>query len=374
MENRTIKFGILSILVSIVISSSLFADSSPILNKGKKWQIGYYEGGPYSDYTDTMRTLIKALIEFGWIKSQKLPEIDEDVTKPYWGWLSQCSSHYLSFKVENSYSANWDEQKRIKNQKAIIESLQNNKIDLVLAMGTWAGQDLAHNKHDVPVVVLSTSDPIRAGIIKSIDNSGYNHVTARVDPRRYVRQIRMFHRIVGFKTLGVAYENTSDGHIYSAIDEIQKVSKERGFRVIMCNVLDTTSDHKKSDASCIRCYKQLAQQVDAIYITALTCVDRRIKEIVKIFRKYKTPSFSMIGSKFVKKGLLLSISSDSGYNEIGKYYADKIARILNGTKPIELKQEFEDPLDIAVNSETARQIGFDVPKSILTIATEIYEK
>jgi len=336
--------------------------------------MGYYEGGPYSEYTETMKTLIKALIESGWIKKQTLPEISKEVTKPYWQWLTRCNSSYLSFKIEDSYSANWDEKQRIKNKIAITKSLQHHKIDLVLAMGTWAGQDLANNKHTVPVVVLSTSDPILAGIIKSIDNSGYDHVTARADPKRYLRQLRMFHRIVKFETLGVAYENTPDGHIYSALDDIQQVSKDRGFRIITCNVLDTTTDHQKADGSCLKCFEQLSHQVDAIYITALTCVDRRINEIVKIFRKNKTPSFSMIGSRFVKKGFLLSISSDSGYNEIGKYHADKIARILNGTKPIELKQNFEDPLDIAVNKETARQIGFDVPKSILSIATEIYEK
>lgn len=369
-----LKYQILIIFISIVFSPSLLAGNTPIKNNGKKWRIGYYEGGPYSDYTDTMRTLIKGLIDLKWIEARTLPDIHEKGTKAYWKWLTQCNSPYLSFKLENSYSANWNTQKRNTIKQTIIESLRNKKIDLILAMGTWAGKDLANNQHAVPVLVLSTSDPLRAGIIKSINNSGFEHVTARIDPNRYFRQIRMFHRIVGFKTLGVALENTTDGHLYSAMNEIQAVSKERGFKIITCNVLDTNVDHQESDRSCLECYEQLARKVDAIYVTALACVDRRLNEIVNIFKHYKTPSFSMLGSKFVKKGLLLSISSDSGYNELGKYLADKIARILNGTKPVELNQVFEDPLDIAVNNQTARQIGFNVPKSILSIATEIYEK
>jgi hypothetical protein len=52
----------------------------------------------------------------------------------------------------------------------------------------------------------------------------------------------------------------------------------------------------------------------------------------------------------------------------------KFGEILNGTKPITLKQVFEDPLDIAVNMQTVRQIGLDMPKSILSIATEIYDQ
>ena len=54
-------------------TDSLWADSTPILNNGNKWRIGYYEGGPYSDDTDTMRTLVKGLIELGWIKDRNPP-------------------------------------------------------------------------------------------------------------------------------------------------------------------------------------------------------------------------------------------------------------------------------------------------------------
>ncbi len=239
-------------------------------------------------------------------------------------------------------------------------------------MGTWAGQDLATKEHTVPVMVLSTSDPVRAGIIKSIENSGFDHVTARVDPTRYLRQLRMFHRIVDFKTLGIAYEDTPDGRLYSAVADVEQVSRERGFKVLSCMVKDTNIETEKADQSCLKCYSQLAKQADAIYVTALTCTDRKMEALTNIFRKAGKPSFSMVGSKYVKTGLMLSISTDSGYAGLGHYNASKLAEILNGTKPGKLNQLFEDPLDIAVNLETCRQIGFQMPPSILQIATEVY--
>ena len=226
----------------------------------------------------------------------------------------------------------------------------------------------------VPVLVMSTSDPIGAGIIKSAETSGHDHVTARVDSTRYLRQLRMFHRIAGFKTLGIAYENTPNGRIYSALSEARQVAHERGFKIILCEVVDTTADTQKSDHSCMECYQTLSQTAEAIYVTALACADRQVPLLVDMLRTARVPSFSQLGSKFVKRGIMLSISSDSGYTELGRYNAMKFGAILNGVKPIKLNQVFEDPLDISVNMETVRQIGFKMPGNILRIATEIYEK
>ena len=39
----------------------------------------------------------------------------------------------------------------------------------MIAMGTWAGQDLANGEHSVPTVVASCSDPIGSGIVKSAE-------------------------------------------------------------------------------------------------------------------------------------------------------------------------------------------------------------
>lgn len=374
MKIKIIGFITVIFFLFSIFSPILYSKSTPKLNNGKKWRIGYYEGGPYSDYTDTMRTLVKGLIELGWITDKNVPDHHEEMPKPYLNWLVKGKSPYLSFAPEDCYSANWDDKRRIIIRDEILDKLALKQLDLVIAMGTWAGLDLANDQHSVPVMVLSTSNPVRAGIIDSADNSGFDHVTARVDPNRYLRQIRMFHRIVGFKTLGIAYENTQDGRLYSAVSDVHQVAEERGFKVIPCEVYDTTSDIQKSDKSCIECYQKLAKMADAVYVTALTCADRQESEIAKIFRAAKKPTFSMLGSKFVKKGLMLSISSDSGYSELGRYNARKLGEILNGTKPGSLNQLAPDPLDIAINIKTARQIGFHVPETILRIAAEVYEE
>ena len=62
---RVKRGAILLFFLSILLVPYLYAGSgnAPRLNNGKKWRVAYYEGGPYSDYTDTMRTLVHGLIK-----------------------------------------------------------------------------------------------------------------------------------------------------------------------------------------------------------------------------------------------------------------------------------------------------------------------
>ena len=154
MRSRTNRYLCLVALVSILVfvdaSGVMAAQTSPTLNNGKKWRIGYYEGGPFSDYTDTMGTFIEGVMALGWIKGETPPEPVDELPKPYWNWLTQCNSPFLSFNAQDSYSAGWDHQNRLEIRKALLEKLKTGALDLVIAMGTWAGLDLANNEHARP--------------------------------------------------------------------------------------------------------------------------------------------------------------------------------------------------------------------------------
>lgn len=142
MKANMIRCITILFFVFIFAVPFLSAKNTPCLNKGKKWRIGYYEGGPYSDYTDTMRTLVTGLIERGWITDKPPPDYHEEMPKPYLDWLIKSNSPYLTFSPENGYSANWDEELRNQMRREILQKLKQGELDLIIAMGTWAGQDI----------------------------------------------------------------------------------------------------------------------------------------------------------------------------------------------------------------------------------------
>ncbi len=358
-------------VVKIVGPAEKFRGLVP--EKKKKWKIAYYEGGPFTDYAHCMGAIVQGLMAYGWIEKASLPELKEEMGTPYWDWLaSEAKSRYLSFSRQDAYSAGWLEDHRDAFKKNVLDRLNRGDIDLVIAMGTWAGQDLANTRHHVPTVVVSTVDPIASNIIKSVEDSGFDHVTARVDTSRYIRQIRMFHRIVGFKRLGVVYEDTPDGRLYGAVNDLTKVAVERGFDIIPCTYDDAQKDRAAARKACMHCIEQVTGRADAFYLNAMLAIHENINEVAGILKEKGIPSFSMNGSAQVEKGILLSVSTDEGHRSQGLYDARKMIDILMGTRPRDLDQENPDPLDLAINMDTARTIGFNVPAGILRTAKKIY--
>lgn len=350
--------------------------AAPVTNDGKKWRIGYYEGGPYITYQKTLTALVKGLMEAGWIETAAIPEQSGEETADLWGWLAKSAkSPYLTFVKDAHYSANWENDRREKMAAEILERLRSKgDIDLMIAAGTWAGEDLAVNDHSTPTVVVATSEPVAAGIIKSVEDSGYDHVHATVQPNRHKRQLEIFHDIVGFKRLGVAYEDTTAGRSIAAIDDIKKFSGERGFDVVECHTIDSTPDRSVAEKSVEKCFNELVDKtVDAVYVVQqLGINDDNISKLVDIFISSKTPTFSQVQSSYVKAGLLMSISQVS-FDYSGEFHAEVIGEILNGALPREVGQVFNAPKKIAINLKTADAIGLPISPAILKSADEIFE-
>ncbi|WP_022665981.1 ABC transporter substrate-binding protein [Desulfospira joergensenii] len=352
--------------------------TKPKLNNGKKWRIAYYEGGPFVNYPLTLVSTVNGLMKKGWIEKAKIPEPKDTDTIKLWQWMrDNLKSDYLEFVKDGHYTANWnknDKEARKKTTQKVINRLKTRKdIDLIIAMGTWAGQDLANDQHITPTIVCSTSDPIRAEIIKSEADSGFSHLHAKVDPTLYQRQIKVFHDIIGFKTLGVAFRDTVSGHSYSAIADVERMAKEMGFEVKTCLIPEDAAREAEGQ-KLLDCYKKLSEQVDAVYVTTQTGVNKRsIKDISGVFIAKGIPSFSQPGIKFVKYGLLMSISQ-AGVKYIGDFHAETMAKVFNGAKPGELNQVFKEPLSIAINLKTAELIGYDPPVDVIGAADQIFEK
>ena len=349
---------------------------TPRLNKGQKWRIAYYEGGEYIEYKMTLIATLKGLMKLGWIETIKIPDLPGEDTKSLWNWSSKnLKSKYLLFKKNAHYSSEWKKETRKNIVQSITKRLnwKAEDIDLIIAMGTWAAEDLANKNHKTPTIALAVSDALSSGIIKSYEDSGLDHLHARVDPLRYERQLQIFHDIIGFQKLGIMYENTVRGKSYSSVDKVEKVAKERGFEIVRSFITAGIEDKKCAEKSVKKCFAELCNKADAIYVTLHMGINKdSLPFLVEIANEKDIPTFSQAGSEEVKYGLLMSISQ-AEFKYVGQFHAETIAKIFNGAKPRQLSQFFEEPSQIAINLKTAENIGYDPPIDILSAADEIFE-
>jgi len=369
MNRFSIKYSL--ILFFLIVFKSLSAEGdeqsypvSPKLNNGNKWRIACYEGGEYINYQDNLIAITKELMNMGWIEKKEIPPQKGIQTKELWNWLSSnAESKYLQFLKDGHYNAKWDKELRKKMSDEIINRMNTQKdIDLFFAMGTWAGQDFANDRHKTPTILISVSDAVASGIVKSPEDSGYDHLHAKVDQFRYERQISSFHSVIGFKKLGIAYEDSIAGRSYAAVDKAEKLAKLKGFEIIRCYTKSDSPDIETRDKSVTDCFKELVKKADAIYVTIQSGVNSRtIPELVNIANSSRIPTFSQSGTDEVKKGILMTISP-ADFSYIGKFYAETAAKIMNGATPRKLPMYFDQPYKWDFNFETAEKIGLDLSK------------
>lgn len=376
---------VFTIVMAAVFLGSTFAaekqqdlhSTTPVTNADTPWRIAYLQGGPYQDYQSVLIATIEGLMELGWLEKSKIPRpAAPDNTSEIWEWLAKQNSPYLEFVPDGFYDSAWDDEVRARTRQELLDRLNTGQdIDLMLAMGTWAGQDLANNEHSVPTTVMSSSDPLRSHIIKSLRDSGYNHLHARIDPTRYKRQIRMFHGIFGFHKLGVVYEDTEAGRSYAALEDIETLAEERGFQIVRCFAQDTGLEMKECENNVVKCHEELAPKIDALYLTTQRGVNlRNMPRLLAPLHKYNLPTFSQSGESEVKHGALLSIATASKMY-MGEFHAEAIAKIFHGAKPRDLNMISEPPTRIAINMATAKLIGVEsLMEDYLEIADVIYHE
>ena len=346
----------------------------PKLNNGEKWKVGYYESGPYSDYIMFLDVILLGLNKLKWIEYEKMPDFKNH--KDSWEWVcNNIKSEYIEFVKEAYWSDNFDNILRIKNKEKFLRSYKNLKLDLVLTLGTMAGQDLSSVNHSVNIIVASCSDPFKSGIVFGKEYSGYKNIHAKVDLDRYERQLRLFYDIVKFRKLGVVYENSLEGRTFAAIDEVEKIAKEKNFEIIREYASFNNIDTNLVKKEIVEAYKKLSNKnVDAVYITVHRGIRlTTLKDILEPLFNKKIITFSMLGSHEVKYGVLMSISQ-KGFKYAGEFHAEVIAKIFNGANPGDLNQLWNDPPKIAINLETAKIIGFNFPLSFFMTVDEIFDK
>ncbi len=352
---------------------------APRLKDGLKWRIGYCESKNFVNYPATFNALIQGLTQLGWLTgTDNLPYArGQEDTRAMWEYLSShdCGP-YIEFVGDAYYSFNnMNESLRGETAAGITDRLNKRQdLDLMIVMGTTAGQALANDARSVPLMVFSTSNAVHVGIVYSNDYSGLDQVWAHMDPDRYRQQIEVFHDIFAFKKLGMVYEDSVSGRALAAIEDVEAVAGERGFEIVRCFVKDNQSDKNAFYREMLEAHRKIAREADAMYISVYT--DRQaglLPDLLAPFYEKKIPVFAQQGAAEVKNGALLSVYR-ADFSGVGLFGADAITRVLSGANPGSLPQVFVNTPNIVLNLEVADMIGYTPPFDILLIADEIYTK
>lgn len=354
---------------------------APTTNRGAPWKLGYVETGSFVNYAATLANLAYALKDMGWIGSvEGLPYAPQQTnSRIIWDWLAtHGDSPYIHFVKDGYYSYDGLRGADVKAASLpIINRLKTtNDIDLMLVMGTDAGQTMAVNEHRIPQIVMSTSNAVQAKIVKSAEDPGYEHVWAHMDPLRYRRQIDIFYDIFRFRTLGVVYDNDTAGKSFAAIEDLEAAARAKGFQIAREFVAQPQkygADKQRFYADLRAAHERLAQRSDAVYFGLFIGIDPlHLPEVFAPLTQSRTPVFAQQAND-VRTGALMSLAR-LDFKGVGRFNAETIAKVFNGQRLRTIPQVFENSPNIIINLEVAKAIGYRPRFDVLLAADELVAK
>jgi ABC-type uncharacterized transport system substrate-binding protein len=349
-------------------------EGGPATAPERPWRVIYLEGGPYRDYHLIFRGLLQGLADLNLVEEPPPYEGETEDSAPLWRALAARPGPRLEFLADGFYSAGWNQESLAAAKREILNRLERGEADLVLAFGTAAGAALVDAVNRTPLLIISTTDPVGAGLSRSLEDSGRDNVHVQVVSGVVEYQLVMFHNIFGFATLGVPYDVTPEGRAAMGLATAEKIAAEKGFTIVPCRTELEIADQEKSYRNLKTCLDRLVETSEAIYLPVNNGLQHeRMASLLEPVIARQRPSFSQLGPEETRLGVLLSMGETDFLNS-GRFEAEVILAILGGAQPRSINQVYLPPLTMALNLKMAQLIGWRPPFEVLAAVDELYNQ
>lgn len=268
--------------------------------------------------------------------------------------LSAAKDGFRSELEEAGISIQYEEMNAQGDQstlQSMSEQLASNN-DLMLAIATPAAQSLAITVQNNPILFTAVTDPVDAGLAKSVDIPGSN-LTGTSDMVPIEEQTSLLLSLIeNPQTIGIVY-NSSEPNSKIQADLAIAQLEAVGVKSQVATVT-TTNDVQMVVTS-------LAQEVDGLYIPTDNTMASTMTTVGEIAIEYQLPVVAG-ATGMVDDGGLATYGIN--YEDLGRQTARMALRILQGEKdPAEMAIETSENLELVVNETMAKALGID-PKSI----------
>lgn len=248
---------------------------------------------------------------------------------------------------------------------ALVADLLSRKIDVLLAAGgTDPAKAAMAATTTIPIVFVSAADPVRNGLVASLNRPGGNVTGVSLIVSALVgKQLDLLHTLVPNTSVVAILINPGYPDAKAQSEEFQAAATQLGLRSIILSAA-TGAD---IDAA----FGTLTQQhIDAIVLANDPFFGAKRDQIVALAAHYAVPMMSW-QKEFATAGELISYGPVfvDGYRQAGVY----VGKILKGEKPADLPVVQPTKFDLVINLKTAKSLGITVSQSLLVAADEVIE-
>ena len=246
---------------------------------------------------------------------------------------------------------------------SLVAELVQLKVDVLVAVPTSAIRAAKQATKTIPIVMVTTADPVASGLIDSLARPGGNitgltRLTRDLNGKRLELLMEM---VPGISRVGILLQSDStSGGIH--FREYETEARTLKIQVQSLGVRGQNPDFERAFHAAAK------GRVNALITIRNGLTDVYRKQIAELATKNRLPSMYE-SSNHVEAGGLMSYSANE--SESFRRAAVYVDKILKGAKPADLPVEQPTKFEFVINLKTAKALNLTIPQSVLFRADKV---
>jgi len=247
---------------------------------------------------------------------------------------------------------------------ALLADLINRKAAVIVAntVGALAAKAAGST---VPIVFATGSDPVRDGLVASVNRPGGNFTGVTfISSDLGTKRLELLRQLVPkVPIIGMLIGPSNVEEIAAERADVEKAARVFGHQLVVAQATDISEI-----AAAFTTFVE--RQVGAVFVGTGSFTNSHREAIVALAAHRALPAIYSL-REFVLIGGLIGYGSNitDAYRQAGVY----AARVLKGEKPADLPVMQSTKFELVLNLKTAKALGLEVPDRLLALADEVIE-
>jgi putative tryptophan/tyrosine transport system substrate-binding protein len=239
--------------------------------------------------------------------------------------------------------------------------------DVIVTQGSSAALAAKKATTTFPIVMGSSLDPVREGIVTSLARPGGN-VTGMAlisDANLAAKRLQLLKEVLPRASRLAIVPPPRPWSRSSEVwlKDTEAAAKALGLTVEVLEVKDASRWDEALAAAA-------AKRVDALYPIQFGGFTSHAKHIAEVALKYRIPTIQG-NREHVEVGSLLSYGTN--VTAVWRRAAELTDKVLKGARPADLPVEQATQFELVINLKTAKALGLTIPPSLLMRADEVIQ-
>ena len=237
----------------------------------------------------------------------------------------------------------------------ICQEMARSQNDIVVTIATPAAQAYVNQQSKIPLIFISVTDPIAAGIMSSLEKPDRNATgTSNLVPVENIFKLADS-LTPGIKTYGMLY-NTGEKNAVVTVQKAKAYLDEIKVAYVEATVANSSEVQQAAEF--------LAGKADAIYVPIDSMVQSAMPQVARAALDKKKPVYGS-SPVMVASGALATVSLGDRY--MGGVSAEMADKYFKGTPITDIPAIRLDGFIVTVNKKTLDELGLKIPGSMTNV-------